>query len=74
MDKKFAINKRNVLWIIIGFCIMVLGYLLMSGGASKDPNVFSPEIFSFRRLTIAPIVLVIGIVCVGWAIMRKHKD
>jgi hypothetical protein len=46
----------------------------MSGGGSKDPNVFDPEIFNTRRLTIAPILIIAGFVIEIFAIMRKPKD
>ncbi len=71
----FALPKRNVGWIIAGFAVMVLGYILMVGGGSSEPSRFSPEIFSFRRLVLAPIVIIIGVVAVTVAIMRcKTKE
>ncbi len=69
----FAISKQNALLLIVGFAIIVLGFILMAGGASKDPNVFSEEIFSFRRITLAPIVVLIGFIFEIYAIMRKSK-
>lgn len=66
----FAIPKRNVLYIIAGFVVMLLGYVLMSGGGSDDPNVFNEEMFSFRRIVLAPIVILIGMVVEIWAIMH----
>lgn len=66
----FALPKRNVGWIIIGFAVMVLGYILMVGGGSSEPSQFSPEIFSFRRLVLAPIVIIVGVVAVTVAIMK----
>ena len=70
----FAIPKKNVLYIIAGFAIMVLGYVLMSGGGSDDPNVFNHEMFSFRRITVAPVVILAGIVVEIWAIMHIGKS
>lgn len=70
----FAIPKKNVLYIIAGFAIMVLGYVLMSGGGSDDPNVFNYEMFSFRRITLAPVVILIGMVVEIWAIMHIGKS
>jgi len=52
----------------------VVGFILMAGGGSEDPNVFNEEIFSTRRITIAPIVVLIGFVIEIFAIMRKPKD
>ena len=74
----FALGKKNYIALAIGFAILVIGYALMSGGASTDPNVFNgDEIFSFRRITLAPIVLIIGFAVEIFAIMwrpRTKKD
>lgn len=72
-DTGFAIPKRNVLYIIAGFAVMLLGYVLMSGGGSDDPNVFNEEMFSFRRIVLAPVVIIIGMVVEIWAIMYIGK-
>ena len=58
----FALGKENYRLMAIGFAIIVVGFILMAGGGSDDPNVFNPDIFSFRRLTIAPIVLLFGFI------------
>ena len=58
----------------IRFVIIVIGFILMAGGGSNDPNVFNPEIFSFRRITLAPLLLLIGFVFEIYAIMKKPKD
>ena len=71
---EFAIEKDNFKYIAIGVGILVIGFLLMAGGKSTDPNVFNPEIFSFRRITLAPIIVVGGFAFIGWAIMRKKKN
>lgn len=73
-ERGFAIPKKNILYIIAGFAIMVLGYVLMSGGGSDDPNVFNEEMFSVRRITVAPVVILIGIVVEIWAIMHIGKS
>ncbi len=73
-EQGFAIPKKNILYIIAGFAIMVLGYILMSGGGSDDPNVFNYEMFSFRRITLAPVVILIGMVVEIWAIMHVGKS
>jgi len=73
-DIEFAIGKDNFKYIAIGVCILVLGFLLMAGGKTTDPNVFNPEIFSFRRITLAPIIVVGGFAFIGWAIMKKPKE
>ena len=72
-DTGFAIPKKNVLYIIAGFVVMLLGYVLMSGGGSDDPNVFNEAMFSFRRIVLAPIVIIAGIVVEIWAIMHIGK-
>ena len=69
----FAIPKRNILYIIIGFVVMLLGYVLMAGGGSDDPNVFNEEMFSTRRIVIAPVVILIGMAIEVWAIMYRGK-
>lgn len=69
----FALGKENYKLMAIGFAIIVLGFILLSGGGSDDPNVFSEDIFSFRRLTIAPIVLLFGFIFEIYAIMKKPK-
>ena len=53
---------------------MILGFILMIGGGSSDPNVFNPAMFSFRRLTLAPIVIIAGIVVALFGIMKTPKE
>ena len=72
MDK-FALPKKNFLLILIGLVIMVLGYVLLSGGGSDDPNVFNYDMFSFRRLVVAPVVILAGFGFEMYAIMKKPK-
>jgi len=74
-EKEFPIGKENYKYLIIGFGIIVLGFLLMVGGGSKDPNVFNQkEIFSTQRIIIAPIVVIFGFAFEIWAIMKKPKE
>lgn len=70
----FAVPKRNILYIIIGFAVMVLGYILMAGGGSDNPDVFNEEMFSFRRTVLAPVVILIGMTIEIWAIMHIGKS
>jgi hypothetical protein len=71
----FALGKTNYYLIIIGCVIILLGFILMVGGRSNDPNVFNAnEIFSFRRITLAPIIVIIGFVFELYAIMKKPKE
>ena len=70
----FALGKENYKLMAIGFAIIVVGFILMAGGGSDDPNVFNPDIFSFRRLTIAPVILLFGFIFEIYAIMKKPKN
>jgi hypothetical protein len=70
----FAFGKENYILILIGVGLIVLGFILMSGGGSKDPNVFNMEMFSFRRITLAPILILIGFGVEIVAIMKRPKD
>jgi membrane-bound ClpP family serine protease len=72
-DAAFALGKENYKLLIIGFAIIVLGFLLMIGGGSDDPTVFSYDIFSFRRITLAPMVILAGMIFEIYAIMKKPK-
>ena len=69
----FAMGKENLKLLVIGFVIIVVGFLLMTGGKSADPSVFNTEIFSFRRITLAPMVVLFGFFFVIYAIMKKTK-
>jgi len=70
----FAMAKENYKYLIIGFVIIMLGFLLMVGGKSPDPHIFNAEeLFSFRRITLAPVVVLAGYAFEIWAIMKKPK-
>jgi hypothetical protein len=72
--ESFALGKENYKLLVIGFGIIILGFILMIGGKSEDPNVFNEEqIFSFRRITLAPMVVLAGFIFEIWAIMKKPK-
>ena len=71
----FALAKENYILLAIGFGIIIIGFLLMMGGATENPNEFHPEeLFSFRRVTLAPLVVLGGFVFEIYAIMKKPKD
>ena len=70
----FAFGKENYKLLIIGLVVIIVGFLLMIGGGSDDPNVFSEDIFSFRRMTLAPILILAGYIIEIYAIMKKPKD
>jgi membrane-bound ClpP family serine protease len=73
--ENFALGKENYILLIIGFAIIILGFILMLGGKSEDPSIFNEEeIFSFRRITLAPIVVLAGFIFEIWAIMKKPKS
>ncbi len=70
----FALGRENYIYLIIGFVIIIVGFLLMVGGKSPDPNIFNEkEIFSPRRITLAPIIVLLGFGFEIWAIMKKPK-
>lgn len=72
--KQFVFNKQNIIFIIAGIVITLLGFVLMIGGGSEDPNVFNEEeIFSFTRITLAPILVIGGYGVVIYGIMKKSK-
>ena len=73
-DVKFAIGNDNFKYLAIGAVIIFIGFLLMIGGKSDDPNVFNEGIFSFQRITLAPIVAVSGFIFIIWAIMKKPRE
>ena len=70
----FAFTKRNYILLIVGLAFIISGLILMIGGGSEDPTKFSYEIFNFQRLTLAPILIVIGFIIEIFAIMSKNKD
>lgn len=74
MDKKnFAFDKVNFILLAVGMAIVVIGFLLMTGGGSSD-SVYEPDIFSARRIKVAPIVCLFGFVSMIYAVVRKPKD
>lgn len=58
--KTFVFGKKNYIIMIIGLVFITLGFILMSGGGSEDPNIFNPEIYNFRRIKLAPTLVLIG--------------
>ena len=70
----FAFGKENYRLMLIGLALIAIGFILMIGGGSKDPSQFNPDIFSFRRITLAPILILAGYVVEIFAIMKKPKD
>jgi len=71
--KAFLFSKRNYLIMAIGIAFIVLGFILMAGGGSDDPNVFNEEIYNFRRIRLAPTLVLIGFAIEVYAILYKDK-
>jgi hypothetical protein len=59
-NNHFIFGRKNYMFMLIGLGLIALGFILMSGGGSNDPNVFNPEIFSWRRIRLAPTLVLIG--------------
>jgi hypothetical protein len=74
----FIFGKKNYKFMLIGLACIAVGFVLMSGGGSDDPNVFNPDIFSFRRIRLAPTLVLIGFGIQVYAILlnpdKKSKS
>lgn len=66
-------KKQYLAWIII-LGVLILGFILMSGGGSDDPEVFNEEVFSFRRITLAPILIIGSYIALIWLILKKPAN
>jgi hypothetical protein len=67
-------DKGNFMWMLLGLAVMAVGFILMAGGRSDDPNVFNKdEVYGFRRITVAPIIILAGLVIEIVAIFRRPK-
>jgi membrane-bound ClpP family serine protease len=73
-NPKFPLGPENYKLMAIGFGIIILGFILMIGGASNDPEVFNEEVFNFRRVTLAPMILLAGFVFEIYAIMKRTRS
>jgi len=74
-NQVFLFSKENYTWMIAGVVLILIGFFLMSGGKSPDPHKFNyDEIYSFRRITLAPIVILLGFVVEVFAIMKKPAE
>lgn len=72
---EFIFERKNYIFMIIGLLVIAVGFLLMSGGGSDDPNVFNPDIFSPRRIRLAPTIVIIGFAIEVYAILlNPSKD
>lgn len=74
-NQTFLFDKTSYMWMIGGVVLILIGFMLMAGGKSPDPHKFNyDEIYSFRRITLAPIVVMLGFAVEIYAIMRKPKE
>jgi hypothetical protein len=69
----FLFDKVNYKFLLIGIAVITVGFILMSGGGSDDPKVFSEDVFSFRRIRLAPTVVLIGFGITIYSIFKKSK-
>jgi membrane-bound ClpP family serine protease len=72
-EAQMPLGRRNYILMLVGLGIIIAGFVLMAGGGSDDPAVFNERMFSFRRVTLAPIVVVAGFVFEIYAIMSRKK-
>ena len=72
--ESFALSAKNYKVMLIGIAVVVLGFILMIGGGTEDPMDFNEDIFSFRRIYLAPIVVVIGYVVIFYSIVKKNPS
>lgn len=70
-DKKMTLSRKNYALMAIGLGIIILGMVLMAGGGSDDPEVFNYDMFSWRRITLAPIIIIAGFAFEIYAIMKR---
>jgi hypothetical protein len=74
-QENFAIPYKNLLYVIVGLAFMIIGYILMAGGGTTDPNIFpDKEMFSFTRIVLAPVFILIGFGVEIFAIMYTPKQ
>lgn len=74
MDKtNFALGRTNFILLAVGVVVVIIGFILMSGPGSTETD-FNPDIFSVRRIKVAPVVCFIGFVSIVFAIMKKQRD
>ena len=71
--KNLAFDKMNYILLAVGMAVVVLGFILMSGGSS-DETAYNPDIFSVRRIKVAPVVCLLGFVSMIYAVIRKPKN
>lgn len=72
--QNFVFTKKNYIWMFVGLAFIALGFILMAGGGSDDPNVFSEAIFNVKRIRVAPTLILIGFGIQVYAILLKPKS
>ena len=72
-ENNFLFGKKNYTLMIIGLAVIALGFILMSGGGSDDPNIFNPELYSWRRIRLAPTLVLVGFGIEIYAILANPK-
>ena len=72
--KQPLFESRNYKLIISGIALIALGFILMSGGRSEDPTIFNPEIYNFRRIRLAPFLILLGLGLQVYAILSRSKS
>lgn len=74
LTSEFIFGKKNYKFMLIGVAFIALGFILMSGGGSDDPNVFNPEIYNWRRIRLAPALVLIGFGIEVYAILLNPRS
>jgi len=73
-EKDYLFNKKRYRFLILSILIIAIGFVLMSGGESTDPDIFNNEIYNFRRIRLAPLMVVLGFVLCIFSILYKDKN
>lgn len=73
-QSQFIFKKINYKWMLIGICLIILGFVLMAGGGSDDPMKFNADIYNFRRIRLAPSLILLGFAIQIYAILKTPKD
>ena len=71
--KEFLFNNRNYRFLLLSIALIGIGFIIMAGGGSEDPNVFNPEIFNFRRIRLAPTIVLTGFGLAIYTILMPPK-
>ena len=71
--KEFLFNNRNYRFLLLSIALIAIGFIIMAGGGSEDPNVFNPEIFNFRRIRLAPTIVLTGFGLAIYTILMPPK-